>query len=113
VAGWADLWVDGHRIRSGDSVGIREGTLLRLNPLEPVVFGEYWEGVLSSKQWVNGRMRRVTELPPPLDLFAALGQGAGATETGVSPTASSLMPKWGVIAPPGRVSSHCSSKGGS
>jgi len=73
VAGWDDLWVDGGRIRAGDSVGISEGTLLRLNPLEPVVFGEFWEGVLSSKQWVNGRMRRQTELPPPLDLFSTLG----------------------------------------
>ena len=88
VAGWDDLWVDGQRIRSGDSVGIPEGTVLRLNPLEPVVFGEYWEGVLSSRQWVNGRMRRRTELPPPFDLFSALGWGTSSLDTDVSPTAS-------------------------
>jgi len=91
VAGWADLWVDGQRIRSGDSVGIREGTILRLNPLEPAVFGEYWEGVLSSRQWVNGRMRRRTELPPPLDLFSAMGLSASAPETRVSRGASILL----------------------
>jgi hypothetical protein len=75
VAGWADLWVDGRRIRSGDSTGIQEGSVLRLDPLEPVVFGDHWEGVLSSKQWINGRMRRRSDLPIPLDLFAALGGG--------------------------------------
>ena len=88
VAGWADLWVDGGRIRAGDSVAIRGGTLLRINPLEPVIFGEYWEGVLSSKQWVNGRMRRQTDAPPPLDLFSALGWGPSTFEGGVSPGAS-------------------------
>ncbi len=75
VAGWDDLWVDGHRIRAGDSIGIPGGTLLRLNPLEPVVFAEYWEGVLSTRQWINGRMQRSTELSPPLDLFSPLGWG--------------------------------------
>jgi hypothetical protein len=88
VAGWGDLWVDGRRIRSGDSVGIRGGTIFRLNPLEPAVFGEYWEGVLSSRQWVNGRMRRQTELPPPLDLFSAIGSGPSSSESRVSPDAS-------------------------
>jgi hypothetical protein len=43
--------------------------------LEPVIFGDHWEGVLSSKQWVNGRMRRRVDLPPPLDLLSALGAG--------------------------------------
>lgn len=75
VAGWADLWMDGRRIRSGDSVQIREGALLRLEPLEPLVFNDLWEGVLSSKQWVNGRMRRRSDLQPPLDLFETLGSG--------------------------------------
>jgi hypothetical protein len=79
VAGWDDLWVDGHRIRAGDSVGIPDGTLIRLNPLEPVVFAEYWEGVLSSRQWVNGRMKRQGALPKPLDLFSALGRGASGS----------------------------------
>ena len=88
VAGWADLWVDGGRVRSGDSVGIPGGTILRLNPLEPVVFGEYWEGVLSSRQWVNGRTRRRTELPPPFDLFTALGSGPSSYDNGVAPGAS-------------------------
>lgn len=87
VAGWDDLWVDGGRIRAGDSVGISEGTLLRLNPLEPVVFGEFWEGVLSSKQWVNGRMRRQTDLPPPLDLFSALGNRPAEDGSRASSTA--------------------------
>jgi hypothetical protein len=75
VAGWADLWVDGGRILSGDSARIQEGSVLKLDPLEPVIFGDHWEGVLSSKQWVNGRMRRRTDLPPPLDLFSGLGTG--------------------------------------
>ena len=70
------------------SVGIRGGAILRISPLEPVVFGEYWEGVFSSRQWVNGRMRRGTELPPPLDLFSPLGWGPSTFETEVSPTAS-------------------------
>jgi hypothetical protein len=88
LAGWADLWVDGGRITSGDSVRIQEGSVLRLDPLEPVVFGDHWEGVLSSKQWVNGRMRRRTDLPPPLDLFSALGAGPSGSSGRVSPNAS-------------------------
>jgi len=88
VAGWADLWVDGRKIQSGDSVRIQDGAVLRLNPLEPVVLGEYWEGVLSSRQWANGRMRRRTELLPPFDLFAPLGWGPSVYGSGVSPTAS-------------------------
>jgi hypothetical protein len=75
IAGWADLWVDGRRIDAGDSISIDTGSLLRLDPLEPVVFGEFWEGVLSSEQWVNGRMRRRGDLPSPLDLFAVMGAG--------------------------------------
>jgi len=75
VAGWADLWFDGGRVNSGDSARIQEGSLLRLDPLEPVVFGDHWEGVLSSRQWINGRMRRRVDLPPPLDIFSALGAG--------------------------------------
>ncbi len=88
VAGWDDLWVDGRRVRAGDSVGIRSGTVLRVNPLEPVVFGEFWEGVLSSRQWINGRMRRRTDLPPPLDLFSPLGWDPYTPNGGVSSTAS-------------------------
>jgi hypothetical protein len=81
LAGWADLWVDGSRIRSGDSVRIERGTVLGLDPLEPVVFGEHWEGVLSSEQWINGRMRRRLDAPPPLDLFSNLGMGPGGSES--------------------------------
>jgi hypothetical protein len=88
VPGWDDLWVDGNRIRPGDSVEISHGTLLRLNPLEPLVFADYWEGVLSSRQWINGRMRRRLELPQPLDLLAALGRGPARQGTEASPTAS-------------------------
>ncbi len=88
VAGWADLWVDGRRINSGDSVGLPEGSILRLDPLEPVVFGEHWEGVLSSEQWINGRMRRRSDLPPPLDLFSGLGTGPTAVDGRVSSDAS-------------------------
>jgi len=87
-AGWADMWVDGKRVASGDSLGIQEGSVLRLAPMEPVVFGDHWEGVLSSKQWVNGRMRRRSDLPPPLDLFAGLGNGPVGSEERVSPDAS-------------------------
>jgi len=91
-AGWADLWVDGRRVPSGDSVRIQEGSLLRLEPMGPVVFGEYWEGVLSSKQWVNGRLRRRIDLPPPLDPLGALGSvpgsEGGSPDTGASLTVS-------------------------
>ena len=81
LAGWNDLWVDGRRVASGDSVPLSAGAVLGIDPLEPVVFGEYWEGVLSSKQWISGRMRRRSDFAPPLDLFSALGNrsvgGAG------------------------------------
>ncbi len=87
-AGWTDLWLDGRRIRPGDSVRMPEGSVLRLEPLEPVVFAEYWEGVLSSKQWVNGRMRRQSDLPPPLDLFSGLGAALPADGRRVSSEAS-------------------------
>ena len=72
IAGWSDLWVDGGRISPGDSMSIREGSVIQLDPLEPMLLGELWEGVLSSEQWVNGRDRRVGTLPPPLDLFGPL-----------------------------------------
>ncbi len=88
LAGWDDLWVDGRRIRSGDSVRIMDGSVLRLDPLEPVVFGDHWEGVLSSKQWINGRMRRRSDLPPPLDLFSELGTGPVGADGRVSSAAS-------------------------
>lgn len=81
VAGWTDLWVDGHRVSSGDSVPVREGSVLQLDPLEPMLLGEFWDGILSSEQWVNGRERRVSDFAPPLDLFAPLddpGTGAAA-----------------------------------
>ena len=41
-AGWADLWVDGTRVRAGDSIPLQTGSVVRVRPLEPVVFGEYW-----------------------------------------------------------------------
>lgn len=77
VAGWADLWVDGSRVSPGDSIPIRTGTVLQIDPLEPMVLGEYWEGILSSKQWINGRSRRVGAFTPPLDMFATLGRQPG------------------------------------
>jgi hypothetical protein len=72
-AGWSDLWVDGARVPSGDSVPLAFGSVLGIDPLEPVVYGEYWEGVLSSKQWISGRMRRTSAFAPPLDFFSELG----------------------------------------
>ena len=72
VAGWSGLRGEGQRVSPGDSIPIREGSILQLDPLDPVVFGEYWQGILSSRQWVNGRMQRRNDLLPPLDLFAAL-----------------------------------------
>ncbi len=91
VAGWSDLWADGRRIRSGDSIGIPKGSILRLDPLEPVVFGDHWEGVLSSEQWINGRMRRRSDLAPPLDLFSALGTGPVGADGRVSSDASLVL----------------------
>jgi hypothetical protein len=73
LAGWSDLWVDGNRVASGDSVPLSFGSLLGIDPLEPLVYGEYWEGVLSSKQWISGRMRRRSAFAPPLDFFSELG----------------------------------------
>ena len=88
VAGWADLWMDGRRINSGDSIRMPEGSVLRLDPMEPVVFADHWEGVLSSKQWINGRMRRRSDLPAPLDIFSGLGMGPAKTDGRVSSNAS-------------------------
>jgi len=87
-AGWNDLWVDGQRVSSGDSVPLTSGGVLGIDPLEPVVFGEYWEGVLSSKQWISGRMRRRSAFAPPLDLFAALGNRPTVVGGGGSRSAS-------------------------
>jgi len=87
LAGWSDLWVDGRRIESGDSVRMPPGSVLRLDPLEPLVFGEHWEGVLSSEQWINGRMRRRNGLSPPMDLFSGLGSGSVGSDGRVSPDA--------------------------
>lgn len=72
VAGWSDLWVDGRRVSAGDSIPVREGSVLQLDPLEPMMLGELWDGILSSEQWINGRNRRVGAFDPPLDLFAPL-----------------------------------------
>jgi hypothetical protein len=88
LAGWTDLWADGVRARPGDSVQIREGTVLRINPLEPILFGDYWEGVLSSKQWISGRMRRQGSPSPPLDLFSPLGTRGVAPGQDVAPNSS-------------------------
>jgi hypothetical protein len=88
LAGWNDLWVDGRRVSSGDSVPLGNGAVLGIDPLEPVVFGEYWEGILSSKQWISGRMRRRSVFAPPLDLFSALGDRASSAEGGASRSAS-------------------------
>jgi len=88
LAGWSDLWVDGARVSSGDSVPLSFGSVLGIDPLEPVVFGEYWEGVLSSKQWISGGMRRRGAFSPPLDLFSELGSRPTTKGPGPSPTAS-------------------------
>lgn len=87
VAGWSDLWVDGGRVASGDSVSVREGSVLQLDPLEPMLLGEYWEGVLSREQWVNGRERRMSELPAPLDLFGPLERVGANTVAAASDAA--------------------------
>jgi len=67
--------VDGQRIGPGDSLRLDPGSVVRISPLEPVVFGEYLEGVLSSRQWINGRVRRRSSSERPLDLLATLGTG--------------------------------------
>jgi hypothetical protein len=91
VAGWTDLWVDGSRISAGDSVPVRAGSVLQIDPLEPLLLAEHWEGVLSSRQWVNGRTRRVGAFEAPLDLFAALGTRADLRDvSGGSTTALDL-----------------------
>ncbi|MGD8322100.1 MAG: hypothetical protein PVJ02_16745 [Gemmatimonadota bacterium] len=87
-AGWADLWVDGRRVSAGDSVPLETGAVLGIDPLEPVVFGEYWDGVLSSKQWINGRMRRRSASYPPLDMFSALGNRSATAAAEPSSTSS-------------------------
>ncbi len=88
LAGWSDLWVDGARVSSGDSVPLSFGSVLGIDPLEPVVYGEFWEGVLSSKQWISGRMRRRSAFAPPLDLFSELGNRPAGTGPRPSSTAS-------------------------
>ncbi len=88
LAGWSDLWVDGARVASGDSVPLPYGAVLGIDPLEPVVYGEYWEGVLSSKQWISGRMRRTNAFAPPLDFFAELGNRPAGSGPRPSRTAS-------------------------
>jgi hypothetical protein len=88
AAGWADLWVDGRRISSGDSVPLEMGTVLGIDPLEPVVFSEYWTGVLSSKQWIGGRMRRRSASEVPLDIFSPLGRRSATAGFIPSRTAS-------------------------
>ena len=75
LAGWAATEVDGVRVEPGDSARLEPGSLLRIAPLDPVVFGEQHSGVLSSQQWINGRMRRRGNAPAPLDLVASLGRG--------------------------------------
>ncbi len=75
VSGWSAIEVDGVRVRSGDSVDIEGGSILNIAPLGPVVFGRQRSGVLSSQQWINGRMRRRGLPVPPLDIVATLGRG--------------------------------------
>ncbi len=91
VAGWTDLWVDGARVSAGDSVPVRAGSVLQIDPLEPLLLSEHWEGILSSRQWVNGRTRRVGAFAAPLDLFATLGNRADLRDaSGGSATALDL-----------------------
>ncbi len=73
VAGWKELRVDGRVVSTGDSLRLVDGSVLEIAPLEPLAFGDYWEGVLSTKQWINGRLVRRGPPQPPLDVFAQLG----------------------------------------
>lgn len=75
IAGWSALQLDGTRLEAGDSTTIAAGSILEIAPLDPVVFGTQRSGLLSSHQWVNGRMRRRGDARPPLDIFATLGRG--------------------------------------
>ncbi len=75
VAGWAATQVDGHRVEPGDSTTLEPGSLLRIDPLDPVVYGQQQAGLLSTQQWINGRMRRRSGVAPPLDMVASLGRG--------------------------------------
>ncbi len=91
VAGWTSLRMDGERVRPGDSLRLGTGSVVRIAPLEPVVFAPYQEGVLSSRQWINGRMRRQANSAPPLDLFTALGRNAADPDHPPDPEAGLVL----------------------
>ena len=82
VAGWTGLWVDGREVEAGDSMALGGGAVLEIEPLAPLVFGEYWDGVLSTKQWINGRLGRRSASEKPLDMFASLGSGWDGSTSG-------------------------------
>ncbi|MGI9627933.1 MAG: hypothetical protein ACR2QM_13940, partial [Longimicrobiales bacterium] len=75
VSGWRSTRLDGERVAAGDSAALPAGSVLEVEPLGPAVFGRQWSGLLSTQQWINGRMRRRGEPKPPLDIVAALGRG--------------------------------------
>ena len=77
VAGWTGLWVDGREVEAGDSMALGGGAVLEIEPLAPLVFGEYWDGVLSTKQWINGRLGRRSASEKPLDMFRLPGVRMG------------------------------------
>ncbi len=94
VSGWDHLWLQGRRLPPNDSSEIRRReSVMVIPPLPPVLFSDYWEGQMSSIQWINGRARRRGEGSPPLDLLGDLGRarpnsGAGDVRLSVDSEAS-------------------------
>jgi len=80
--GWspraAPFRYDGAAGIAGDTLFWRGGGIVSLAGLPPSVFARVEPGLISSTQWVNGRVRRVDAAPPGLEFLGALGTRAAA-----------------------------------